>query len=365
MMKVWYGWVRLCTKVNEFFEFIFTKWAYICGSYPKTVIGISLLISLGFMAGFARFDLQNQSERLYFPQNSDSRKLQDRAENTFNVKGRIFEFIILMKNGSSIVNPEAFKAALELHNGVLNQTEKLKEICIFLRKPPNPKNKDCFYMGALDLVQYNETVITNENINPNSSYLLDTLNNNNTLFRNGRPASIMGRHFLGRFVKTNGEVSSNSLRMTYYSMFPETDDFYDFTLPIEQDIIDYFQSKVGNLDARGMVLEYFTGRSIDDSISESSGGDISLVAAAITLMCVFTTIVLLRIRDPVGGHFWTGKLAFNHFAFEKVNFENVCLSVCQSACLSVCMYVCMYVYLYVCMYVYMYVCMYECKYVCI
>ena len=316
-MKIWYAWVRLCTKVNGFFELIFSKWAYICGSYPKTVIGISLLISLGFMAGFARFDLQNQSERLYFPQNSDSRKLQDRAESTFNVKGRIFEFIILMKNGSNIVNPETFKAALELHNGLLNQTERLKDICIFLRKPRNPENKDCFYMGALDLVHYNETLITNQNISSNSSYLLDTLNNNNTLFRNGRPASIMARHFLGNLIKTDDKISSNSVRMSYYNRFPETDDFYDFTLPIEQDIIDYFQSNVGNLDAKGMVLEYFTGRSIDDSISESSGGDISLVAAAITLMCVFTTVVLLRVRDPVGGHFWTGKLIFIQFAFKK------------------------------------------------
>ena len=330
MMKVWYEWIQFCAKVNRFFEFMFSKWAYICGSYPKTVIGISLLISLGFMAGFARLDLQNQSDRLYFPQNSDSRKLQDRAESTFNGKGRIFEFIILMKNGSSIVNPEAFKAALELHNGVLNQVEKLKYICIFLREPSNPENKDCFYMGALDLVQYNEILITNQNININSTYLLDILSNNSTLFRNWRPASIMARHFLGKLVKTNDKISFNSLRMSYFNKLPEVDEFYDFTLPIEQDIIDYFQSKVGNLKARGMVLEYFTGRSIDDSISESSGGDISLVTAAITLMCVFTTVVLLRVRDPVGGHFWTGKFTFNCFDFGKVTSEYIFIYVCKS-----------------------------------
>lgn len=46
---------------------------------------------------------------------------------------------------------------------------------------------------------------------------------------------------------------------------------------------------------------------MDSSIAESSGGDITLVAASIALMCTFSTVVLIALRDRVSGHVTAGK----------------------------------------------------------
>ena len=71
-----------------------------------------------------------------------------------------------------------------------------------------------------------------------------------------------------------------------------------------------------------MKLYLLTGRCTDDGISESSGGDISLVAVSITLMCTFATVVLFRLRNRVNGHVTVGE---QDFLFYKHNvFKSIC-----------------------------------------
>lgn len=313
--KTWILWVHMCAKLNNFLENLFSKWTVICAKYPVVVIVLSVLIFGSFMTGFLRFKEQTQSERLYFPQESTSKKLLDRSEHSFNAKTKPEEFLIEMKNGSNILNEEAVKTTLKIHEGLFKAAKGFSSICILLNPSIKPTNQDCAFIGILDIFQYNESLITDRNINSNESLLKKALNDNRTLFRNGRPASVNLRQVLGsyKFDKAKNKIEAKVIRMIYYAHFQEFDEGYEKTLLVEKRMIDYFESQQSYVASKGMVLHFFTGRSTDDSIAESSGGDLSLVIGAIVLMCSFTTLVLIKFNDMVAGHFVIGKLLFISF----------------------------------------------------
>ena len=307
----------MCAKLNNFLENLFSKWTGICSKYPVVVIVLSVLIFGSFMAGFLRFKEQKQSERLYFPQESTSKKLLDRSEHSFNAKTKPEEFLIEMKNGSNILNEEALKTTLKIHKGLLKAAKGLSSICILINPLIKPTNEDCAFIGILDIFQYNESLITDRNINSNESLLIKALNDNRTLFRNGRPASVNLRQVLGgyKFDRVENKIEAKVVRMMYYVHHQEFDEGYEKALLAEKRMIDYFESQQSHVASKGMVLHFFTGRSTDDSIAESSGGDLSLVIGAIVLMCSFTTLVLMKFKDIVAGHFVIGKLLFVCFFF--------------------------------------------------
>lgn len=301
-MKIWRGWVKICASINSFFEKVFVKWARLVGSYPKTVIFLSLFISLGLMAGFVRFNLQNHGEKLYFPQDSLSSQNDNRAKSSFPSKALPEVFILAMKDQSSILNTKALKAALLLHKGILHNTS-YNDICARVR---NDSTVDgCYYEGILDLFQYNNSWITNTSI---QSTLLNALNDDTILLNSGLPASVRLREVLGHYSYKNSSVRAVSLRMQYFARYPETDELYDKNSEVEKEIIDFLESKQSEFDQEGMSIYIRTIRSIDDELSESSGGDIKYIAVSISLMCVFTTFALSKFRDVVGGHFLVGMI---------------------------------------------------------
>ena len=50
-------------------------------------------------------------------------------------------------------------------------------------------------------------------------------------------------------------------------------------------------------------MQYETERTGDDEVDKSSGGNIILGVIAITLMLTLCSLLTIRLRDPVGGHF--------------------------------------------------------------
>ena len=52
----------------------------------------------------------------------------------------------------------------------------------------------------------------------------------------------------------------------------------------------------------GLDVFYFTYKSIDDSINESTSGDIIFITITFTIMCTFTCFALSRFRNRVTGH---------------------------------------------------------------
>ena len=302
--SLWRGWVGLCSRINRFFENSFFKWSGFVFVNPWKVIVVSLLIALGLMAGFARFNTQTQSERLYFPEHSQSKDDLERAAKSFPAKARNDEFIITMADGAaSILNRKPFELALKLHKRIMNETG-IEMICV----PSDPLKTDghpCLFSNVLHLFQYNSTLVTDQNITPT---LLGALKNKHILFPNGRPAVVELENLLGDFQydRQSDAISATALRALYTFKFPETDSFHKVVSDVQKKIGDVLLEGRAEAERDGMKLYLLTGRSTDESISESSGGDISLVAASIALMCTFSTVVLVGLRDHVSGHVTAG-----------------------------------------------------------
>lgn len=309
----WRAWVRLCSHINRFFETLFFKWSGFVFLNPWKVIIIGLLIALGLMAGFARFNTQAQSERLYFPQHSQSKDDLERAEKSFPAKARNDEFVITMADGaSSILKQKAFLLALKLHKRIINETG-IEKICI----PMNPSKTDgtpCLFTTILHLFQYNSTLITDQTIEPT---LLAAIQNKKILFPIGQTAESELKNILGDFTynQQSGSIKATALRAMYTYKFPETDAAYELVTGVQKKIGEVLFEGRTEAERDGMKLYLLTGYSTDESISESSGGDISLVAASIALMCTFSTVVLIGARDRVSGHVTAGILIY--FLFEN------------------------------------------------
>ncbi|XP_066914671.1 patched domain-containing protein 3-like [Clytia hemisphaerica] len=302
--SLWRGWVRICSAINGFFERSFVKWSGIVFDHPWKVILSGLLIALGLMAGFARFNPQTQTERLFFPEHSRSRDDLERAEKTFPSKFKPDQFFITMADGvSSVLNSKALKLGLKYHNRIMNETG-IEQICLESNK--SLTGVPCVFLDPLFVFSYNESSITDASIQP---ILTNALRNRKIIFPNGITAERNFPSIFGRYEYDNitQRISATALRFMYFNKFPETDSTHKLTSDIQKKMIDILlDAGVPEAERNGMKLYLLTGRSTDDGISESSGGDISLVAVSITLMCTFATVVLFRLRNRVNGHVTVG-----------------------------------------------------------
>ena len=271
LSKVWNKWVSICLSVNRLLSLLFSKWTTFAGTYPKAVIAVGFVIALGLMGGLFRFKIQNHGARLYFPQNSKARQYMDRADKSFPVKAKPEEFILTRKDGGSILTTEAFTTALMLHNGI--KSTRIDQICTKINQEKTGFNS-CFVKGVLELFQYNESKITELSI---QSTLQGAYNDDSKLMMNGIPASYNFPNVLGHFSVENKTIKADAIRMMYYVYYAETAEAYQKLLPIEDEFINFLQSKQNEIKAKGMVLFLNAGKSIDESISQSSGGDISFV----------------------------------------------------------------------------------------
>ena len=314
----WRAWVRLCSNINRFFETLFFKWSGFVFLNPWKVIIIGLLIAFGLMAGFARFNTQEQLERLYFPQHSQSKDDLERAETSFPAKARLDEFIITMADGtSSVLKEKVFLLALKIHKRIINETG-IQQICV----PMDPSRTDgtpCLFTSVLHLFQYNSTLMTDQNIEPTLSAAIQ---NKKILFPIGQTAESELDNILGEFSynRQSGAITATALRSTYTFKFPETDDTYKLVTSIQKKIGQVLFEGRTEAESDGMKLYLLTGQSTDESISESSGGDISLVAASITLMCTFSTVVLIGMKDRVSGHVTSGNHDYSNVLKTSFSF---------------------------------------------
>ena len=96
-------WIQICGKINGFFENCFEKWARFVYRNSIVVIVVSLVVSLGLCAGFARFKQQSDGMRLYVPQESEAVRELDEVKPFFNLYMFEMDFIISQTRQISFV----------------------------------------------------------------------------------------------------------------------------------------------------------------------------------------------------------------------------------------------------------------------
>ena len=279
----------------------FYKYGYLISKRPLVVILICTVLAGAFGWGLSLLKIETRTDKLYIPQESRSISDLRNAEQYFPVKVRTAKVILMPKTGDSVFEAGLFKAGLKIFQSILNKTA-LDGVCIKANASSSgtislPTN--CVTLDPFLFFKYNEADIKN---------VTDTVNqidkNPNITMPNGRPAASTFPFLFGKIQKdSNGTIkSARALRFQFYLKYPEDDTFTEKVLKWEKQFIDVIQSLEKDITSQGYDLYYFAFRSVDDSINESTGGDIKLLVITFVIMCTFTCLVLCSFRDRVKGH---------------------------------------------------------------
>eukprot|EP00112_Aurelia_sp_Birch-Aquarium-sp1_P019721 Seg494.9 transcript_id=Seg494.9/GoldUCD/mRNA.D3Y31 product="Patched domain-containing protein 3" protein_id=Seg494.9/GoldUCD/D3Y31 len=121
---------------------------------------------------------------------------------------------------------------------------------------------------------------------------------------NARPLSVNLPSILGKVRRdSTGNITyAQAIGFTVYIKYPDTDNQYKDILSWEGKFIKYMDTIKKENNKNGLDVFYFTYKSIDDSINESTSGDIVFITITFTIMCTFTCFALSRFRNRVTGH---------------------------------------------------------------
>ncbi|XP_046848827.1 LOW QUALITY PROTEIN: patched domain-containing protein 3-like [Xenia sp. Carnegie-2017] len=288
----WQGYLKLCRFCNDtisrFFSFLGEK----VGKYPSKTILLAVFFMAISASGFAFFRVENRTEILYAPKDSESVKNLRKANNYgFYDPARRAEIIILGKNESNVLTEECFIEAFQLHEAIVS-IPRYKSVCLpNIKSDPLAATSYCKREEPFWMFNYSQNFVN----------LLPTLNNyTNT---SGRLFSrILGK---AKYSRNGSILSAKGLRFVYNIRGVEIGDDVDQS---SEDWEKEFLKKMESyppLDCGSLV--YNAERSIDEAIAESTGNDVKLVSLTFTIMISFACFMLGKYRNPLTGH---GLLAF-------------------------------------------------------
>ena len=211
---------------------------------------------------------------------------------------------MMRKDRRNILTNEDFRAGLELMQDIVNSTA-IEKVCIKGNISQQPSlsapTAQCLRTDPFQLFNYSQGEIANSSIAGKVNYLM---RNADYIMKNGRPLSANIHTMLGNMKKaSNGSIiSAQALRIDIPSKFPKTDKEYESILDWEGKFLKYIASAKAKFEKKGFDIYFFTFKSIDDSINESTGGDVFLIIITFTIMCTFSSVSLGRFRNQVTGH---------------------------------------------------------------
>ena len=251
----------------------------------------------------AAFNQKEHKERLYFPEDTQSKRDLARAQKSFPYKLIADEFFITMADEkTSVLNAKALRFALRLHQKIMLETG-IRSSCYKIKRTHNNPPK-CMVRTLLELFEFDENLITEESI---QQTIADAMNNPKRLIL-GRPASMVFEDVLGkfRFDSSSNTSYASAIRVMYMMKFPEDEHIYEVLAKTQKESIDLLLSQQPKAEEQGLKLFLQMLRSVDDGIGESFRGDMSLVVISIGMMVVFIVVCLFKLRDRVGSQVLIG-----------------------------------------------------------
>ena len=268
--------------------------------YYKQVIAGCLFFMVVMAVGGWRFDPLMRNEELFIPQGSQAFIDLDEGHKYFGLKYRTEDILITFNNGNNVLSSNiALLKALELHQQII-KLKNYESSCFKV-------NGICLYVSILGLFNYNKTIIQNMSESTIQAKVNESYLDNTILLENGRPGSINFPNILGAFkpytASSSGKYESTAIRITYYAIYADTkESIYDTITSWEKEILNLCEDKVDEFNNAGLGLFYFTARTRDDAILESTVGDLPLFSVAFILMVLFCLLVFYRYDNPVTGH---------------------------------------------------------------
>ena len=283
----WYG---LCNKLHRFVGKGFDKWGRIVYKRPVPVLVVSLILSLLLMAGFMKYSVYGQAERLFYPQDSQVFQDLERVEDNFYYYVQNEEFIVVGRENTNVLDKDTFQIAYDIHQHIL-KVKGLDEFCL-----QNAKN-NCLSIDPFGIFPGN-------NFQNVSQKLFSALLDDSLVMSNGLSAKRNFPQIFGNFRSNpiTGTVESNVLRVSYPVKFAQTRSLYERNKKVERKIIDYLKRKQSEVGANELSLAYNTVRGIDDSISQNTKDNFSLITVSIGSMILFCALGMLNLRHKIKSH---------------------------------------------------------------
>ena len=252
---------------------------------------ICLFVALLLTCGFAKFESEGNVKYLFLPENSEASLDIRKARNLgFEIEVRQEEIIILPKYNKSVLSQECLAEMIDLHK-IITQIELYNKHCY----RPNP-TIPCASVNLLDIFSYDKKNLINI-----PQQIKDILYNDVFLMGNGRRLQDNYNSIFGKEA-FNGKLDSAKVLRTVYYMreYRREDTNRKGILDWEMEFLNAVSSFAENTTCAKIL--YSAERSLDDSVSESTGSDIRFFSLTFTIMGIFSGIINGRCSDPRFGH---------------------------------------------------------------
>ncbi len=290
LRKISQHWSWLRKLFIVMIEKLFEKSATFIARRPLRVIFLTLLIAIIFTFGFFKLDVEQRVKYLFLPENSQASQDIVKARSAgFELEFRQEEIIFLPKHNKSVLSQECLTEMIELHNRI-TEINSYETLCF-----RGNSSSTCASVNLLQIFDYDK-----HNLGNISGYIQALLRSDAFLMANGRRLVDNFNVIFGNKATSNNLLSTNALRMVYYMREQSSDKEKDSILEWE----DTFLQKLEEFSKNTTCAEVFYAaeKSLDDSVSESTGSDIKFFAVTFTIMGIFSSVVNGRCADPRYGH---------------------------------------------------------------
>lgn len=281
----------LCEKLHRFIGRKYERWGHIVYNHTKVVVVLSLTACLILCAGFLKFNKFGQSERIFYPQNSQIFRDLDRSEPSFDYYVQQEEFLIASLDGQSVLTKAVFTRALHLHKQLI-KIVGFDNFCVKTR------TGSCLVVSPLELFNYTES-----NFDYINAVLLKAVNNMSYIMDNGYTARTNLPLIFGNFIITQTNISSNIIRVIYPVKFPKSRGKYEQNREWEAKMLELMRTAKPQFKHEGYDLIFNAVRSVHDSIEKNTEDNFLLINASIASMVLFCAIAMTRLGSKVHGHF--------------------------------------------------------------
>ena len=272
--------------------------------HPKATVLISLIGVSICGAGLARLNFERKSSKLFVPQNSPSAKSLKSGssffQNSLNVRQE--EVILIPRN----VHINAIhKSCLEDAARVMQNIEAIPKFKTLCKQKPDfafPNSfvhfDHCQKINILELLGS----INNSTTGTIQQRIKSALANVSLLMSNGRNMQTNLNEALAGFQikQPNSSVSAKALRIVIFMQQGQNSTHEEQLMQWEKAFISKMKALKSLLNNTN--LYYTAERSMDDSISESSSADVSLISITFTVMITFACLMLSKFSNPIKGH---------------------------------------------------------------
>ena len=275
-------------------------------THPKATVLISLFGVAICAAGLARLNFERRSSKLFVPQNTPSVKALETGssffQNSLNVRQE--EIILIPRNAEkNIIDKSCLEDAVRVMQNI-EAIPGFNTLCKQKPKfavPTSITNFDhCRKVNILEVlgnITRSTTGIIQQRINR-------ALANVSLLMSNGRNLQTNLNEVLAGFKvqPPNKSVYARALRIIVFMQQRQNSTHAEKIMKWETTFISRMKELKSQLTYTGL---YFTAeRSMDDSISDSSSSDISLISITFTVMITFACLMLAKFINPIRGHNW-------------------------------------------------------------